>query len=277
MKQPLKWAGSKLWLALQFLPGSASPPPVRPRQDQVLVELFAGGASLSFTTEHPLVILSDINYHLIAFYRAMREGQVDTSWMRPDPELFLSVRKQFNELSDSGDTDPEMFYYLVRSAYNGLCRFSKAGGFNAPYGLSQRYEADPEVWRRYTELMRNWSFATLPWQQLLGLLKPGHFVYADPPFPDSKLGYYGDRLTIKEHIELAKALGRYPGTVLASNSPILRDVYEAEGFSTKLVSAPRSIAASGDRTPALELLAWKVNPTEAMDGDDQLQITEAYP
>ena len=58
--------------------------------------------------------------------------------MRNDEELFYRHRERFNRLIRNGKAHTEeaaqLFYYLNRTCFNGLCRFNKGGDFNVPFG-----------------------------------------------------------------------------------------------------------------------------------------------
>jgi len=58
--------------------------------------------------------------------------------MRNDEKLFYQHRVRFNELINRGEWKTseaaQLFYYLNRTGFNGLCRFNQGGEFNVPFG-----------------------------------------------------------------------------------------------------------------------------------------------
>src|SRR5690606_20091666 len=132
LKPILKWAGGKRWLV----------PHIRPIwmrfQDRRLVEPFCGGLAITLALAPSRAWANDINPHLINFYNQVKQGLVVTIPMENDRELYYSHRARFNALIKNGGQDTteaaQLFYYLNRTGYNGLCRFNKSGQFNVPFG-----------------------------------------------------------------------------------------------------------------------------------------------
>ena len=80
----------------------------------------------------------------------------------------------------------ELFYYLNRTGYNGLCRFNGKGEFNVPFGSYKRFNY-VRNFLAYQEVFEGWEFrsedvAALP-------IQPGDFIYADPPYDIQILEY----------------------------------------------------------------------------------------
>ena len=125
LKPPLKWAGGKRWLVpeLQEL--------WRPYRHRRLVEPFSGGLAVALGLQPRQALLSDANPHLINFYQQLRKGLRITLKMQNDSELFYSHRDSFNRATTQGRfataRAAQLFYYLNRTGYNGLCRFNKKG------------------------------------------------------------------------------------------------------------------------------------------------------
>ena len=129
---PLKWAGGKRWLVpyLEEL--------YREHRHRRLVEPFAGGLAVALGLMPERALLNDINPHLINFYLWLKRGLHPRLEMRYDRELYYAYRARFNRLIAEGKADTqeaaELFYYLNRTGYNGLCRFNRKGEFNVPFG-----------------------------------------------------------------------------------------------------------------------------------------------
>ena len=60
----------------------------------------------------------------------------------------------------------------------------------------------------------------------------------------------------------ANWLAQHPGPVVLSNqaTPRIMDLYKGLGFFTPTFQAPRRISCTGDRSPALEVLATRNLP-----------------
>lgn len=254
LRPPLKWAGGKRWL-VPYLE-----PLWQPYRDCRLVEPFVGGLAVTFGLLPQRALLNDVNPHTINFYQWLQKGLKAELRMENHPATFDAYRKRFNEIVREGEEGSkkaaELFYYLNRTCYNGLCRFNRAGEFNTPMG---RYKTIQYVtdFRPYVEVMRHWrlrvgSFEKVP-------LQPQDFVYADPPYDSTFTGYSKEGFGWEDQVRLAKWLAKHPGPVVLSNqaTPRIRNLYRDLGFRLAFVDAPRMINCTGDRTPAREVVATR--------------------
>jgi DNA adenine methylase len=205
-------------------------------------------------------LLNDINPHVINFYRWLKRGLVTTIQMANDEQLYYAHRDRFNELLKHGWGDTAeaaaLFYYLNRTGYNGLCRFNRDGEFNVPFGRYKRivYTKD---FSPYREVLQHWGFISDDCEDVP--LERGDFVYADPPYDVEFTHYAKGGFTWEDQVRSAEWLARHRGPVILSNQATSRIValYERLGFTLKFLRAPRMISCTGDRTPALEVLALK--------------------
>lgn len=252
MRPPLKWAGGKRWLVPYLRPLW------EPYRDRVLVEPLCGGLAVTLGLLPIRAVLNDINVHVVNFYRWLKLGlEVDIPMVN-DGAAYYAHRERFNELVRGGGEcsreAAELFYYLNRTGYNGLCRFNKQGGFNVPFG---RYASITYVrdFTAYREVLRDWEFTTGPFEQTH--LPSGAFVYADPPYDVEFTQYSKEPFGWGEQERLAEWLADHDGPVVLSNQATDRIValYEGLGFEVHFLDAPRMISSSGDRTPAREVVA----------------------
>jgi len=255
LRPPLKWAGGKRWLAPRLLPLWRSQQPRR------LVEPFCGGLAVAFGLDPPRALLNDVNPHPVNFYRHLQTGLSIRVPMRNERELYYQHRSEFNRLATTrrgllSRKAAELFYYLNRTAYNGLCRFNRKGEFNVPFGRHERinYVRD---FGAYREVLSRWHFTSGDFAGIA--LADDDFIYADPPYDVpfrqySRFGFEWD-----EQVRLARWLAEHDGPVVLSNQATDRilDLYASLGFRLELMDAPRSISRTGDRTPAREVLATK--------------------
>lgn len=252
LKPPLKWAGGKRWLLPHLRPLW------EPHRHRRLVEPFCGGLAVTLGLRPAVALLNDINPHLINFYRWLRRGLVTTLPMRNEAALYYAHRDRFNALLAAGEGGgaeaAALFYYLNRTGYNGLCRFNRRGAFNVPFGRYVRigYVRDFSVYR---EVFARWEFTATDVERVP--LEPGDFVYADPPYDVEFTQYAKDGFTWEDQVRTAEWLARHPGPVVLSNqaTPRIVALYERLGFELRFLEAPRMISCTGDRAPALEVIA----------------------
>ena len=255
-KPPLKWAGGKRWLVPHLWPLW------EPCRNRRLVEPLCGGLAVTIGLRPERALLNDINPHLISFYRCPKCGLVASIEMRNDEALFYAHRARFNQLIQQGEETSqeaaELFYYLNRTGFYGLCRFNTntKGEYNVPFGRYRQtsYTTD---FRAYVDVFAGWdfncgSFDTIP-------LVAGDFVYADPPYDVEFTRYSKEGFSWNDQVHLARFPAGHHGPVVLSNqaTPRIAKLYGGLGFELHTLSAPRRISCTGDRTPADEVLALK--------------------
>lgn len=270
MSEPiLKWAGKKSWLVdLRLRKLWEDYRILRPSAE--LVEPFVGSLAVALGLRPKNATLNDINPHLINLYRwtqdtALHYQPEDEQILINSPAAFIENRERFNTLAASpeGRHSREaalLFAYLNLTCFNGLCRFNASGQFNVGYG---KYKFGSE---RYTKffiraaalkpVIQHWDltcgdFADVP-------VKPGSFVYCDPPYDDGFTGYAGG-FSWKDQVRLVEWLDGLDGQVVLSNKATDRicKLYRSHDYMLEFCAAPRSISCNGDRTPVKEVIAYR--------------------
>lgn len=255
LKPMLKWAGGKRYLV--------------PRLYQLweesgkicLIEPFVGGMAVALGLNPRIALLADINPHLVNFYTYVQGGLEITIEFENNEEYYYKSRNLFNDLIrlDCADTEigAQLFYYLNRTCFNGLCRFNKKGEFNVPYG---RYKTINYVrdFSEYQQTLGKWAIACVDFEGIAHTLKH-EFIYCDPPYDTEFNHYNGGGFSWEDQERLAEWVSKQPALVAISNqaTPRIIELYTRYGFEIEYIEAPRRIAANGDRTPALEVLAIK--------------------
>lgn len=250
----LKWAGGKRWLAPNLVPLWEQ------HKDRRYVEPFCGGLSVALRLGPRSALLNDVNPHLINFYRQVQTGLELSLEMKNDKALFYTHRRHFNQLGTNGTkSSPEaaqLFYYLNRTCFNGLCRFNKSGEFNVPFGQykSITYASD---FLSYKELFRHWKFSNKDIEDLK--LLPEDFIYADPPYDVEFTTYSAGGFSWDDQVRTAELLAEHRGPVVISNqaTPRIVSLYRKLKYKLKFLDAPRRISCTGDRSTAREVLAIK--------------------
>ena len=263
-KPILKWAGGKRWLVPQLQELWLG------NEHRRFVDPFCGACAPAFGLAPCQALLNDANFHVVNFHRWVQCGLQITLEMRDDKSLYYTHRDRFNALvspkaglwGPSSKKAAELFYYLNKTGFNGLCRFNRKGQFNVPFGRHQtiNYQRDFAAYERKLE---NWTFTSADFETLDTV--DSDFIYADPPYDESFSGYTPEGFTWADQERLAKWLSKHPGPVVASNRATKRitELYSALGFHLKPLKGPRNINCTGDRTPVGELIMWKAIPDEA--------------
>lgn len=251
---PLKWAGGKRWLVpnLQTLWEAHS--------TRRYVEPFCGGLAAVLALAPREALLNDLNPHLINFYVQVQRGLTVRIEMRNDEELFYRQRARFNHLVAKGKSQSseaaQLFYFLNRTCFNGLCRFNRSGDFNVPFGRHKtiNYLTNFSGLRA---ALRDWTFRST--DMALLQVEPDDFIYADPPYDVEFTTYSAGGFSWADQVRTAEWLAGHRGPVVLSNQATNRIVklYRKLGFALRFLDAPRRISCNGDRTAAREVLAVK--------------------
>jgi len=254
LKPPLKWAGGKRWLVPR-LAGIW-----QPHSSRRYVEPFCGGLAASLGLNPKRASLNDVNPHLINFYTHLQRGLGITIRMRNEEESFYRQRNRFNRLIENGESQSaeaaQLFYYLNRTCFNGLCRFNQSGEFNVPFGQhkSIAYIRD---FSGFQPVLKSWIFTCSDLNDLT--IEPGDFIYADPPYDVEFTTYSAGGFGWDDQVRTAEWLAVHDGPVVLSNqaTPRIVKLYKKLGFKLGYLNGPRRISCTGDRTAAKEVLATK--------------------
>jgi DNA adenine methylase len=254
LNPPLKWAGGKRWLV----------PQVATIWEQYshkrYVEPFCGGLAMALGLKPERALLNDINPHLVNFYCQVQQGLKVTIEMDNDKQLFYAHRDRFNRMIRQGKihTQPaaQLFYFLNRTCFNGLCRFNQSGEFNVPFGTYKKinYVSD---FHQFQRLFASWKFMSGDLEALT--LESDDFIYADPPYDVDFTTYSAGGFSWEDQVRTAELLAAHPGPLVLSNqaTPRIVTLYGKLGFTLSYLEAPRRISCTGDRTAAREVLAVK--------------------
>lgn len=254
LKPPLKWAGGKRWLVPHLAEFWRS------HSSRRYVEPFCGGLAGPLGLQPKRASLNDVNPHLINFYQQLQRGLEITIRMNNDEQSFYRHRDRFNKLTKDGQARSgeaaQLFYYLNRTCFNGLCRFNQSGEFNVPFGRhkSITYVKD---FSAFQPVFRNWVFSCGDLTDLT--IVPGDFIYADPPYDVEFTTYSTGGFSWNDQVRTAEWLAAHSGLVVLSNqaTPRIVKLYKQLGFTLRYLDGPRRISCTGDRTAAREVLATR--------------------
>jgi len=254
LRPPLKWAGGKRWLIPELKKIW------KKHSDRRLVEPFCGGLSVALGLQAEKALLNDVNFAVINFYKHIQKGLILDIPLENNEVVYYQHREQFNRLNMQGGSDQkvaQLFYYLNRTGYNGLCRFNKSGGYNVPFGRYKKinYQTD---FTKYQSVLSLWEFSNKDFSELS--LNDTDFIYADPPY-DVPFHQYAQRgFNWDDQVRLAKWLANHKGPVVLSNQATERVIklYKELGFQLHYLDAPRRISCKGNgRNAVKEVIATR--------------------
>lgn len=234
----------------------------RQHRDKTWFDPFCGGLALPLALRPERAILGDINPWLINFYNCVRSSaRFAAAGIENTQQDFYQARVEFNTAITSSCLDEErmaqLFYHLNRTCFNGLCRFNSAGEFNAPYGRYKKPQIDRDF-SPYRRAFKHWQFQRV---DIFDEFTPpdNSFIYLDPPYDDSFVGYSGNQFGWEQQQRLVAITDGIDNPIAISNKATDRiiELYESHGFAIETLSAPRRIAANGNRQRVFEILATK--------------------
>jgi DNA adenine methylase len=254
LRPPLKWAGGKRWLIPELKQLWQKHSELR------LVEPFCGGLSVALGLQAEKALLNDVNFAVINFYQQIQQGLTLTIPLENEESAYYKHREEFNRLNQDGIEDnkvAQLFYYLNRTGYNGLCRFNNSGGYNVPFGRYKtiNYQTD---FSHYQPLFSPWKFTNTDFEQIK--LEDTDFIYADPPYDVPFRQYSQNGFKWEDQERLAVWLAKHKGPVVLSNQATDRiiELYTRLGFKLRFLDAPRRISCKvSGRKAVKEVIATR--------------------
>lgn len=217
-------------------------------------ESFLGGGALFFEVQPKDAYLSDINFHLIIAYQAVRDDLetlielLAAHTVSHDKDHYLKCRAALSTETDKTKI-AALFIYINKTCFNGLYRVNKAGKYNVPMGAYKNPAIlDEDNLRGVSKLLQGVDVAQRPFAQVD--VQKGDFFYFDPPYHQTYDQYSNDRFADEQHTALAAlcrkidAAGAY---FMLSNSDtdFVKQLYK--GFTMEDVMASRNVSCKSDQ------------------------------
>lgn len=199
----IKWSGSKRSQCEDILE-------YFPQTINTYYEPFCGGCSMLMGLMNSDIfvkryVCSDINKDLIALWEKVKYSpdeiyeSYESLWkeLNKDNDIdrkrkfFEEQRKIYNETHD-----PLVFFFIMRTTTNGMPRYNQKGEFNNSFHVT-RNGIKPELLKpiltEWSEKLRknNVEFVHRSYEEILGEVKEGDFIYMDPPYFNTKGMYFG--------------------------------------------------------------------------------------
>lgn len=189
-KQLLKWVGNKQ----RYAPIITS---YFPPDFKNYFEPFLGSGAIMGALAPEQGIAGDILNPLIEIWKMVQKSprQLLSSYrerwdryMRNPEEGYYGVRESFNQ-----SPNPEDLFFLSRSCYGGIVRFTKAGTMSTPIGPHKPVNPDKVGERIYewADRISGVDFRCQNFSETIGLAAKGDLVYCDPPYVHSQAILYG--------------------------------------------------------------------------------------
>lgn len=183
-----RWAGSKR----QLLPTLMR---AVPNEFTRYIEPFAGSACLFFALKPASAVLGDVNEHLLHAYSVIRDHPRLVARKVAEHPRTSNAYYAVRSLDPGSLSDLDRaarFVYLNRFCFNGVYRTNRQGQFNVPRGEHMGGIPSESAFYRCAVALRQCQFRTLDFENTLADIRPGDFVYLDPPYSNSTRKTYGE-------------------------------------------------------------------------------------
>lgn len=243
----LKWVGGKRSILPELLKRM-------PDDFDAYYEPFMGGGALFFAVQPKEAYLSDVNFHLVLTFKAVRDDveglirQLKIHERLHNKEYYQKARLKLFKEKDTTKL-AALFIYLNKTCFNGLYRVNRAGGFNVPMGDYKTPNIlDEENLRSVSKVLQNVDIEQHGFSHTK--IHKKDFYYLDPPYHETYSGYDGSGFGDKEHEQLAefcKKIDEKGGFFMLSNSdtPFVRNLYK--GYNIEIVSASRMVSCKANQ------------------------------
>jgi DNA adenine methylase len=243
----LKWAGGKRSIIQELIDRL-------PEKYETYCEPFLGGGALFFAVRPQSAYLSDVNFHLILTFIAVRDNvdrvisNLKIHAAKHSKDYYLEARHRFSREKDPLKVGA-LLIYLNKTCYNGLYRVNKNGEFNVPIGsYVSPTILDEENLRAASKALQEAAIKQhVFWQ---APIKAKNFYYLDPPYHKTYDGYDSSRFGDKDHEHLAaycRLLDKAGCFFMVSNSDnsFVRGLYQ--GYFIEQVQATRYVSCKGEQ------------------------------
>lgn len=208
IQSPLNYTGGKFKLLPQILP-------LFPKNIDIFVDLFCGGANVGVNVKSNRTILNDTDDNLTYLFNMFKNLGSDclplldeiiekyglsqsakhgyeyygcdsgTGLAPYNKDKFLKLREDFNNSPDPGYYHYAMLYVLIIYSFNNQIRFNRQGQFNLPVGKRDFNEKMQDKLNKFITRLtsKRYEFSNYDFRDFdISQLNSSSFVYADPPY-----------------------------------------------------------------------------------------------
>ena len=236
--EPLcKWSGGKrseIKLFKQYYPSEFT----------TFIEPFIGGAAVYFDLNFSgHNVINDVHPELVNFYKMINEGHTQEiydlikTWGTTEIDYYI-IRGGSKAKLKNGEVpfvpqnnieEAARFYYLRKTCFRGMIRYSRDGKFNIPWGKYKTVNFDDLIKPGYTELLGRTEITLGDYKNVFEKYNsPENFVFLDPPY-DSEFNDYGfDNFNRQSQIELCEIFKSTKNKcmMVISETDFIRDLYK---------------------------------------------------
>lgn len=205
LNSPIRWAGSKKKILNEMLNAFKT-------NRENYIECFLGSGVVLINVlknndklKYKKFYVNDINSNIINFYKLLQKKpeflierisklmEIYNNYdMVQKENYYYELRSKFNTETDINEK-AILFYFLMKTGFNGVYRENKAGSFNVPFGRKEKIVVNSSYLTELSDLIKSVNFYNLDYESFLAKMKSegiidNSFMYFDPPYlPDDLL------------------------------------------------------------------------------------------
>lgn len=252
----LKWAGGKYSVLDEVLA-------MLPAGDR-LIEPFVGSGTVFINAGFKRNLLGDVNPDLINLFNQLQgnpDAVIKTAYQLErgciSGKAHDAIRTEFNGREAHAVRHAALFLALMRTSYNGLCRYNQKGLFNV--GWNKKGEANyfpMDELAHFTGMQKEMTFMCAGFEDVIAQAGKGDVVFCDPPYeplPDEAgfTAYSGTSFTFADQVRLVESLvvARDRGAkvvITNSSAPAILHLYISNGFRIAPLATRRSVSCKSE-------------------------------
>jgi DNA (cytosine-5)-methyltransferase 1 len=252
----LKWAGGKHSVLDEIRA-------MLPTGDR-LIEPFVGSGTVFINAGFKRNLLGDVNPDLINLFNQLQgnpDAVIKTAYQLErgciSGKAHDAIRTEFNGRKAHAVRHAALFLALMRTSYNGLCRYNQKGLFNV--GWNKKGEANyfpMDELAHFTGMQKEMTFMCAGFEDVIAQAGEGDIVFCDPPYeplPDEAgfTAYSGTSFTFADQVRLVECLvaARDRGAkvvITNSSAPAILHLYISNGFRIAPLATRRSVSCKSE-------------------------------
>ena len=258
---PIRWAGSKKKLLNEMLDVMFV------KNKTNYIEPFLGSGVVLINVLKNISVLkykkfyvNDINENIINFYEMLKndfkgltknikklEKEYNSYILAEQEKMYYKMRSAYNNQKTEKKLKASIFYFLMKSGFNGVYRENMKGEFNVPFGKKERINVNYADLMNISELIQNVEFYNMDYGDFLKMLRKrgkirNSFIYCDPPYlPEDKCITKRVDIYTKnsfEHEKFFDNIKQYNAYVMISLAKTSKTdiIYKKDGFNRVAIS-----------------------------------------
>lgn len=252
----LKWAGGKHSVLDEVRA-------MLPTGDR-LIEPFVGSGTVFINAGFKRNLLGDVNPDLINLFNQLQgnpDAVIKTAYQLErgciSGKAHDAIRTEFNGRKAHAVRHAALFLALMRTSYNGLCRYNQKGLFNV--GWNKKGEANyfpMNELAHFTGMQKEMTFMCAGFEDVIAQAGEGDVVFCDPPYeplPDEAgfTAYSGTSFRFADQVRLVECLiaARNRGAkvvITNSSAPAILHLYISNGFRIAPLATRRSVSCKSE-------------------------------